>query len=169
MRVQTGRVSTGTDVLAVEGRPPMAPRRRAALLAVLLVAVTGALLVDLTRRDAEATAVAECRDRASTSMRDAGDPMWAEAALVRPALPRAGDDVRRELYALLSGRAATAEQQLAAARRACEGSVLWYHRALRERRDDCLADLDAQLAWYAEVVRDGRVAFSPFPAPTRCG
>lgn len=161
-------MTVDADVLVAEGREPMPRRRRLALLAVLLLVVVTALVLDQWRRDREAAEVTACRARATEAVTAAGRPLWARTALVRPALANADDDVRAYIYDSMSDVARGRDEPLRAARDACEVTVLWHHHDLRRQRDRCLAQLDAHLAWWGEVRGDGRAAFGPGPGTGGC-
>lgn len=156
------------DVLEAPGGRRWSARRRLVVVAVVVAVLAVGAALDRWQHHREVDALSRCRAQASAAIREAAGPLWAQAALVRAALPRAGEDVRRDLYELLSDQAAAGARRLRAARPVCRVQVLWYHRDARGGRDACLAALDAQVRWYEEAARDGRASFRPHPGEDGC-
>ena len=140
------------------------PRSRglvAALLALLLVLGVGAAVLDGRFRSRSSEQVDSCRQQGSAEIAVAYGRLTARTGTVRPTVFAMPDgDLKQKLLALVSEAVAGADDSLRAARARCEGvEVLWYHEDLAQRRDECVAALEAMAAWFSEVSRDGAHAF----------
>ncbi|MGZ5417986.1 MAG: hypothetical protein ACXWDI_12465 [Nocardioides sp.] len=154
------------DVLGRDGRPPLlAPWVRRLLVAVLMIAVVAAWLVDREVRSRELVAVERCAAATTTAVEGAHGRLGFIAGYVRPALAASPPvELRGELYAMVSSAAADHEGKLLAALDTCRStSVLALHDDLRDRRASCERRLRSTLDHLAAVARDGRAAFGPSP------
>lgn len=163
---------SGPELLDIgTGRRSWFSRRvRWALLAVTVVLVVVAAVVDARLRDREELAVARCADGVSAAVDRAGRRIDAMYGYVRPVLDNGpGAALKDGLYLLVAEAAEGAGQSLVAARRACtEVSILALHDGLEERRDRCLSVLDAQQARLADVASDGETLLQWMAAPRSC-
>lgn len=148
----------------MEGGRPVR-RRLLAVVLVVLVAATAALVVDGRVRDREARGLDACALHARLAVKEADDPLYAMTAYVRPVLGHGASAwLRHSMYALVSSVAAGAGGQLAPARRRCRDvDVFWLHRSLRDRREACVGALDAQAAFLRAVARDGHAVLHGSP------
>ena len=144
------------------GRPPRSRARVAALLALLLVLIVGAVAVDRSFRARGAEQVAACRQQGASTIAAAFGRLSARTSLVRPTVFAMSDgDQRQELLELVSESVAGADDRLRAAHARCEEvALLWHHGDLARRRDECVVALEELAVWFGHVSRDGAHAFS---------
>lgn len=146
------------------GPAPRSRRRVAALVAlslVLLVLGVGAVVLDRSFRSQAAAQVAACREQGAAEIAAASGRLTARTGTVRPTVfATVDDDLRQELFGMVSEAVAGADDRLRAARARCEEvELLWHHEDLARARDDCVATLTEVAAWFRKVSRDGAHAF----------
>ncbi|MGZ5401105.1 MAG: hypothetical protein ACXWDM_13940 [Nocardioides sp.] len=143
------------------GPLPRSRRRVAAVLALLLVLVVGAAVLDRSLRSHGSEQVAACRQQGASEIAAVSGRLTARTALVRPTVFAMPDgELRQQLLGLVSEAVAGADDRLRAAGARCEEvELLWHHGDLARRRDDCVAALEEMTAWVREVSRDGAHAF----------
>ena len=160
------------EVLEIGDRRAGLPRRRLALLAVV-IAVLGltAFAVDRTALQREERAVGRCAQGVEPAVRLAGAPVRGAYEYVRHSLPAAGpdQDLERGIHRLLAEAAAGAEDGLTSPLTECLGVSVWpWHGELRERRDRCIAVLEAHRRGLQELAADGRAVGRWLGVPRAC-
>ncbi len=136
-------------------------RTKVGLLVAALLATGVGLVVDRQVREQERVALDRCAASTDAAVRRASGLIGYMVGYVRPTMAGLPEqDVREDIYALVSGAAVKALPATEQAGRDCDGvEVLPFHRAHRARYDACL-DLVAITRNHLERVRDeGRSAF----------
>jgi hypothetical protein len=154
-----------TEVLDQE---PSRPSRRSWLVVGLLVLGLVAVGVEDRRAHAaETTRVDHCAAVTLAARSAADQRVGAMASYVRPAFDGSYTERVRHGLARFVGRVARRSSPLLdTARTACTRvDVRPWHGDLEGRRRACLAALDGERRWLADVARDGATAFRGTAGP----
>ncbi len=158
-----------SEVLEHELNPWRPSRGAKVALGLVLVLLVLAAVGDHRARKAEEAAIDRCAQQIESVTRSAMLPVTAMANYVRSSRDGATKVLGRDLDRMVSRQADSAATTLAPAYRGCgEGRVLWHHWAASDRKQGCLAELDAWAAYFEQIRADGGTVFRP-SEPVRSG
>ena len=153
-----------------EERRPGLPRRvRVALLVGVLLVGLVAFVADRELRQREERAVTSCATEATSAVDLAGRRTRAAYDYVRPSLMQATPELQSAIQRLIAKTAQGADASLTGPRETCAAvTVFPLHDELQERRDRCVAVLEAHQKGLRAVAEDGRALGDWLDVPRSC-